>query len=324
MSTFDNHQQPLLAKALASTASAIFITDQNGKIVWVNDAFSRLSGFSAEDVIGCTPAILQSGKHGPAFYTQLWRTILAGNVWQGEMIDQKKDGSFYTVDEIITPLFDEQGQITHFIAIQHDITQRKRESEHDHQLAYHDILTGLPNRLSLLDLQQQAISQAGRTQHMIATLFVDLDRFKPVNDTFGHHMGDQLLIAVGERLRAAVRQSDVIARFGGDEFAILVTKLPDVEIAAALARKLLHTLSRPFLVRGQKLSIGASIGIVVYPAAGKDPETLLMNADKAMYEAKCQGGNSFHVFDATLSQDAGAESQVPAMPLPGHHRPANR
>ena len=128
MSNPGNPQQDLLAKALASVANAIFIADEAGKIVWINDAFSRLSGFSAEDVIGCTPAILNSGKHGAAFYTQLWRTILAGNVWQGEIVDQKKDGSLYTVDEIITPLFNEYGVITHFIAIQHDITQRKQES----------------------------------------------------------------------------------------------------------------------------------------------------------------------------------------------------
>jgi diguanylate cyclase (GGDEF)-like protein/PAS domain S-box-containing protein len=291
-------QQSLLAKALASTASAIFITDGAGQIVWINDAFSRLSGYGPEDAIGHTPAILQSGKQNYAFYTQLWETLLEGKVWQGEIIDQRKDGSLYTVDEIITPLFDQQGQITHFIAIQHDITQQKRLGEQDRHLAYHDALTDLPNRTHFLTMQQQAISHAKRTQHMLATLFLDLDRFKPVNDDFGHHMGDLLLAAVAERLRAALRQSDAIARFGGDEFAILLTSLPDTEAAVALARKLLDALARPFVLRGQKIEIGASIGIAIYPTDGEDPETLLMNADKAMYQAKYRGGNNYLLYSA--------------------------
>lgn len=302
----DNPQQSppqfLLAHALASAANAIFITDETGQIIWVNDAFSRLSGYSMEDTIGHTPAILQSGKQNTSFYAQLWRTILAGNVWQGEVVDRRKDGSFYTVDEIITPLFNEQGQITHFIAIQHDITQRKQESDQDHHLAYHDALTGLPNRAYFLGEQQQAISHAKRNQQMVATLFLDLDNFKPINDTFGHSAGDQLLIAVAERLRAAVRRGDTVARFGGDEFAVLLTDLVDTKIATMLACKLLDTLSRTFVLRGQKMNISASIGISIYPNDGTEPETLLMNSDKAMYQAKFYGGNNYQLYDAAASQ----------------------
>jgi diguanylate cyclase len=291
----------LLAHALASTASAILITDRSGEIIWINDAFSRLTGYLPEDVIGRTPAVLQSGKQSYAFYSELWKTILEGNVWQGEVVDQRKDGSLYTVDEIITPLFDQQGGITHFIAIQHDITQQKKSSERDHHLAYHDALTDLPNRLHFLDLQQQAISYARRTQNMVATLFLDLDRFKPVNDMLGHHTGDLLLSAVAERLRSAVRQADVVARFGGDEFAVLLTNLPDADIAVGLAGKLLEVLARPFVLRGEKIEISASIGIALYPADGEDPDTLLMNADKAMYQAKCRGGNRYQLYGETAS-----------------------
>lgn len=301
MNHSDNSQQHLLAQALAATANAIFITDDAGRIVWTNDAFNRLSGYSQEDTIGRTPAILQSGKQSHSFYTEMWQTILGGKIWQGEVIDQKKDGSLYTVDEIITPLFNDEGTITHFIAIQHDISQRKKESERDHHLAYHDVLTNLPNRTHFLGMQQQAISHAKRTQHMLATLFLDLDKFKPVNDKLGHHTGDQLLSAVAERLRSAVRQGDIVARFGGDEFAILLTDLPDREVATVLAQKLIDTLSRPFVLRGQKINIGASIGIAVYPDDGENPETLLMNADKAMYQAKCHGGSNYQLYDAALS-----------------------
>ncbi|MES2534819.1 MAG: sensor domain-containing diguanylate cyclase [Pseudomonadota bacterium] len=294
-------EQSLLAQALTATANAIFITDQAGRIVWTNNAFSRLSGYSREDAIGCTPAILQSGQQSQTFYRHLWQTIHAGKVWQGEVVDQRKDGSPYTVDEVITPLFDKQGRITHFIAIQHDITRQKQESDHDRYLASHDVLTGLPNRAHFLDVQQQAIWHARRTQHMLATLFLDLDKFKPINDTLGHHIGDQLLAAVAERLRAAVRQADVVARIGGDEFAILLTSLPSTDIATTLARKLLDTLSRPFVLRGQKIEISASIGIALYPADGDDPQALLMHADKAMYQAKCAGGNRYQLYSDVLA-----------------------
>jgi diguanylate cyclase len=288
--------QSLLAHALASTASAILITDSSGEIVWINEAFSRLSGYQPDELLGRTPSILKSGKQSYAFYSELWQTILEGKVWQGEVVDQRKDGSLYTVDEIITPLFDQQGGITHFIAIQHDITQQKIDSEREHHLAYHDALTDLPNRLHFLGLQRQAISYARRTQHMIATLFLDLDRFKPVNDTLGHHVGDLLLSAVAERLRSAVRQADVVARFGGDEFAVLLTNLPDAGVAVTLTRKLLDILGQPYVLRGQRIDIGVSIGIAIYPTDGQDSETLLMNADKAMYQAKCRGGNNYQLY----------------------------
>jgi diguanylate cyclase (GGDEF)-like protein/PAS domain S-box-containing protein len=292
----------LLAHALAAIANAIFITDDASKIVWVNDAFCKLSGYTAQETIGRTPAMLQSGRQDHAFYAQLWRTIRAGQVWQGEIDDARKDGSVYTVDEVITPLHDAEGAVTHFIVIQHDITQRKQQIEREHRLAYHDVLTGLPNRTALREAQQKAISQAQRKRHMLATLFIDLDGFKPVNDSLGHHTGDQLLAAVAERLRGGVRQVDTIARFGGDEFAVLVADLQDGAVAEALARKLLDALAQPFALRGRHVKISASIGIALYPADGEDPETLLMHADKAMYQAKCRGGNHYQLYDPTFSQ----------------------
>jgi diguanylate cyclase (GGDEF)-like protein len=238
----------------------------------------------------------------------MWQTIMAGQVWQGEIADQRKDGSPYTVEEVITPLFDEAGIVTHFLAIQHDVTHRRKESERDHYLAYHDVLTGLPNRAFFLDMQQKIISHAKRTQHMIATLFLDLDGFKPVNDNFGHDMGDQLLVAVAERLRAAVRQADTVARFGGDEFAVLITDIADVKIVALLARKLVDILSKPFVLRGHKFEVRASVGIAIYPSDGDSAQTLLAHADQAMYRAKYDGGNRFRFYGP--ESDQGRDKQI--------------
>ena len=293
--------QALLARALATVANAIFITDHTGKIIWANDAFVRLSGFSLDELLRHSPTILKSGNQGADFYAQLWQTIQAGKVWQGEIVDRRKDGSLYTVDEVITPLFNDVGNITHFIALQHDITGRKQESARAHYLAFHDTLTELPNRASFFELQEQALAHASRNKHMLATLFLDLDKFKPVNDTMGHHIGDLLLVAVAERMRAAVRKADTVARIGGDEFAILIGDLEDAEVATRLTHKLLDTLSRPFVVLGQEIQVSASIGISIYPADGEDPGSLLIHADQAMYAAKCHGGNSYRLYDASLS-----------------------
>ena len=302
-------QEPLLAQALTSTATAIFITDCNGKFVWLNDAFSKLSGYAWEDLIGHTPALLKSGRQPDTFYAQLWQTLQSGHVWQGEIVDQRKDGVLYIVDEVITPLFNACGAITHFIAIQHDITRRKAENDHDHQLAYQDFLTGLPNRASFTRCQQQAVTEAALHRKQLATLFVDLDHFKPVNDLYGHQTGDELLVAVAERLHAAVRHEDLVARIGGDEFAIVLRRLPDRGIASALAQKIIGTVSAPYAIQGRDIRIGASIGIAVYPEDGKTPATLMEHADQAMYRAKSLGGNRYQFYAAAL--DSACSPDIP-------------
>ncbi len=286
-------QEALLARALTATATAIFITDGAGTIVWVNAAFSRLCGHDMNAMIGAAPSLLRSGKQSDAFYEHLWQTLTSGNVWQGEIVDRRRDGSLYTVDEIITPLFDEHGAITHFIAIQHDVTRRKEEGERDRQLAYQDFLTGLPNRASFFLFHQRAIEQAGCNRQVLATLFLDLDNFKPVNDMLGHTAGDDLLIAVAERLRGAVRHADLVARVGGDEFAIVLVDLPGLDVAHLLAQKLVDAVAQPFVLQGKRITIGVSIGITVFPQDGSEPETLLTRADRAMYQAKCMGGGTF-------------------------------
>jgi diguanylate cyclase (GGDEF)-like protein len=190
-------------------------------------------------------------------------------------------------------LFDAKGQITHYIAIQHDITDNKREIEQHKALAYHDSLTGLPNRLQFLDSLNQAIAQHERLHKHFALMFVDLDRFKPVNDTWGHHVGDMLLMAVAKRLRVAMRRTDILARLSGDEFTVIESRLLKQDDAARLAGKLITTLNRPFRLEGHLIEIGASAGIAVYPDDATTGEALLQCADAAMYRAKAAGRNRF-------------------------------
>jgi diguanylate cyclase (GGDEF)-like protein/PAS domain S-box-containing protein len=286
----------LLAKALASVANAIFITDQRGCIVWANDAFSRLSGYSQQEAIGQTPSLLKSGKQDPSFYRELWQTIVAGSVWRGEVVERHKDGSYFTVDEVITPLRDDRGAITHYIAIQHDITRHKQESERERYLAYHDTLTGLPNRAQFLDVLEQAVANARAARKSLALLYVDIDNFKSVNDTLGHEGGDRLLVAVAERLSAAVRKTDTVARLGGDEFAILQTDFISTDVATLSGRKLLNSVSQPFVLDGHKVYASVSIGIAMYPVDGERAQDLLRNADQAMYRAKNQGRNRYQLY----------------------------
>lgn len=291
----------LLAKALATAADPIFIADHTGCIVWVNAAFSERSGFSPQEAVGQTPSFLKSGKHDASFYLDLWQTILAGRVWRGEVVERRKDGSLYTVDEVITPLRDDKTTVTHFVVIQRDISLRKQETEREHFLAYHDALTGLYNRVLFMDLVQQAISQSRHSLQPLALLYLDIDNFKLVNDTFGHQTGDRLLVAVAERLSAAVRKTiDTVARLSGDEFAILQTGLKDSQAALSLARKLLHSISQPFVLDGRTVQTGVSIGIAIYPTDGELPEDLLINADKAMYLAKRRGRGDCQLHDAAL------------------------
>ncbi|RJG07836.1 sensor domain-containing diguanylate cyclase [Noviherbaspirillum cavernae] len=289
----------MLANALSCAANAIFLTDRTGHIVWANEAFCRLSGYSLQEVLGYTPAMVNSGMQSDSFYADLWRTILTGNAWRGRMVERRKNGALYSVEETITPLRDEQGVITHFIAIQLDMTLQKEGSEHEreHYLAYHDVLTGLPNRTMFVNLEQQALSYAKREQLALALLFLDLDRFKEVNDVFGHIVGDRLLLAVAERLMAAIRKSDTVARFGGDEFAILIPNLADTGVAVNLARKLTAIIAQPFRITERELHIGVSIGIAIYPDDGDTPEELMKKADEAMYRAKKNGGNTFRFPD---------------------------
>ncbi|MEO8158415.1 MAG: sensor domain-containing diguanylate cyclase [Betaproteobacteria bacterium] len=296
--------QALLAKALALLDDPIFITDHDGHIVWVNEAFTVRSGYAPQEAIGRKPSLLGSGKQDASFYTALWETILAGRVWRGEVMERCKDGSLYVVEEVISPLRDADGTITHFAAIQHDVTLRKQATERERFLAYHDALTGLANRVLFLDLLQQAMARTAQHKRTLAVLFMDIDRFKQVNDSFGHDVGDSLLAAIALRLKAGVRKTvDAVARLSGDEFAILQSDLHDEQEAVALARKLIQSISQPFVLQGHAVRVSASIGIAIYHDPGETPQELLRRADKAMYLAKKNGLDNCQLYDRALCEN---------------------
>ncbi|MBI3898907.1 MAG: diguanylate cyclase [Gammaproteobacteria bacterium] len=292
----------LLANALTAIDNPVFIADRQGHIVWVNDAFCRISGYPSDEIIGKNPRILKSGVQDTAFYRKLWETILAGNTWRDDIVERRKDGNLFTVEQVITPLRNHTGVITHYVAIHHDVTRRKQEIEHERHLAYHDALTGLPNRALFFDTLKQAFAKSGRLPNSLAVLYVDIDNFKSINDTLGHHGGDSLLLTVADRLRAAVRKTDTVARLGGDEFAVLQADVDGPEIADKLAAKLLDTISRPFMIDGHKVHASVSIGVAIHPGDGDNAQDLLDNADQAMYQAKNQGRNNYRRHCPTASR----------------------
>lgn len=287
--SFEHEQLRLLSAALASAANAVFITDREGRIQWVNEAFSRLSGYSAQEVLGATPRVLKSGVHDHAYYEKLWSTIQAGEVFTSQTTERRKDGSLYTVRQIITPIRDSTGEITHFIATHEDISDALAAQQRIAHLAHFDAVTGLPNRTLFFDRLAQALAASRRQGDKVALLFLDLDRFKPVNDTYGHAVGDLLLKAVAERLSRCVRETDTVARIAGDEFTIILPGIHDREDVARIGDKILQTMNEPFQVQGHTLTIGVSIGIAVFPDDAPDAEGLLRCADDAMYAAKAAG-----------------------------------
>ncbi len=286
----------LQGTAMASIAHAVFITDCNGRIKWVNKAFTRLSGYPAEEVYGQTPCLLKSGKHDTSFYQSIWQTILSGEVWRGEIVNRRKDGGLYTVQQTITPLRDIQGKVFRFVAIHEDITDKKQSEAHIHYMAYYDTLTNLPNRSLFYDRLQQELVHAHRNGRMLAVMFLDLDRFKVINDTLGHTYGDLVLKAIAERLKGCVRKSDTISRWGGDEFIFIITNITQPQDVAFIAHKIFNEMSSPFQLEERELYITPTIGIAVYPLDASDAENLIKKADTAMYHGKERGRNTFKFY----------------------------
>ena len=287
-------QLGLLSTALENAGNAVFITNQDGLIKWVNDAFTTLTGYSADESIGQSPHILSSGEQGIQYYIELWKRLLSGERWSSEIVNRKKDGSLYIAQQTITSIYDEHGDIQSFIAIQEDISDKREAEERIKHLALHDPLTDLPNRSLFNDRLDQAIHNADRNRTKVGLMFIDLNLFKQVNDTYGHNAGDDLLKMVSERLLKLIRASDTLARIGGDEFTLIVNSVAEPHDLKLIANKIIAVIEKPFEVLGHKVEIGCSIGGAIYPTNAADNESLLKKADSAMYRAKKSSTDNYY------------------------------
>ncbi|EPR40233.1 diguanylate cyclase/phosphodiesterase with PAS/PAC sensor(s) [Desulfovibrio sp. X2] len=301
-----NEKLGLMAEVFLHSLDGILITDAKGAILQVNPAFSRITGYAPEEVLGQNPRVLKSDRHEEGFYGDMWQNLLRDGQWEGEIWNRRKNGEAYPEWLSISAIRGEDGQVAHFVAVFHDISEIKRSEELMKHQAYHDALTGLPNRLLLLDRLGVSISHAKRAGTRLTLLFLDMDNFKTVNDSLGHSLGDLLLMAFAHRLRRLLREQDTVARLGGDEFVVLVEDVESEAAAVAVGERILEALRRPFTVKHHELFITASIGITLYPEDGDTPETLLKNADLAMYRAKEQGRNSCQLFTPAMNERAHA------------------
>ncbi len=285
-----------LSRALDQTDDMVMITDKNGCIEYVNAAFELHTGYGLDEVVGKNPALLASGEHDPAFFEEMWQTILGGGVFKGVFSNRRKDGSLFAEEKTITPITDSRQRITHFVSTGRDITEKLQIDERLNHLVNHDMLTDLPNMVSFRERLQDALHRAGRRNHQIGLIIMDLDRFKVVNDTLGHHVGDDLLRLVADRLRDAFRISDTLARLGGDEFAVLVEPVTEQGDLLPVLQKLQDLFSEPFLVQERPIYTTVSMGVCMFPNDGEDVHGLIKNADTAMFRAKKLGGNCFEIY----------------------------
>jgi diguanylate cyclase (GGDEF)-like protein/PAS domain S-box-containing protein len=280
---------------------AILITDAEARILTINPAFSRASGYALEEVRGKNPRIFSSGRHDKVFYREMWESMQRLGTWSGEIWDRHKDGHVYPKWMKVLVIQDEDQEVAYYLAISTDISARKEAEENIRHLAYYDILTGLPNRTLLHDRINQQLAAAHRDQQTFALLFIDLDRFKYINDSMGHAMGDQLLQSVANRIVNVVREGDTVSRIGGDEFVILLREA-DADGAAHVAQSILNILQKnPHEVASMRITVQASIGISLYPENGHDIGTLIKHADVAMYRAKEEGRNNFKFFTPEMN-----------------------
>lgn len=286
------------------TREGVLVTDAQGLIVHVNRAFMEITGYSREDVMGERPSLFKSGRHSSNFYQQVFQTLERTGEWSGEIWNRRKSGEIYPQWQTIRVIHNDQGQVSHYVAVFSDISAIK-DSEHElAHLAHHDPLTDLPNRLLFTDRAEQALASAQVHKRGCALLLMDLDHFKIINDSLGHNVGDQLLKAVGERLKGLFGPGMTLARLGGDEFAVLAESCPQVVQAAALAQRMLDAMKEPFVFDGNQLFISASIGISLFPSDALSAEQLLRNADSAPFKAKSAGREGYALYTEELTAHA--------------------
>ena len=303
-----NEEDLRIAATAFETHEGILITDLNHVVLKVNRAFTQLTGYSMEEAIGQTPDFLKSGRHDESFHDDMWKIIDRDKYWQGEIWSRRKNGEIYPISLTTTAVTDANDQVTHYVSVFSDITQRKKSEEEIHRLAFYDPLTGLPNRSLLQDRLQQALNLSARLRKYGALLFIDLDNFKTLNDTKGHNIGDLLLIEVAKRLQGCVRDADTVARLGGDEFVVMLEGMDEeatkaAEIARDIAEKVLSLMNEPFTLQEFEHHSSCSIGISLFLGNATCMDDLFKHADSAMYQAKTLGRNTICFFDPAMQAE---------------------
>ena len=297
-----SEQLTLAASVFENSAEGIMITDIHNRLVSVNKAFHAITGYGVE-VLGCNPKILASNRHSQDFYGEMWRSLAESGKWQGEVWNKRSNGEEYVVRMNISVVLNE-GKVVNYVGMFSDVTRDKEVEERINFMAHHDFLTGLPNRVLLEDRMSQLVARASRSGEGFAVAFLDLDKFKLVNDALGHDIGDKLLKEVASRLLAVVRATDTVSRQGGDEFVLLLTGMHTAHDLVLVATKLIRSLGRPYVLNGHRLVVTPSIGLSVFPTDGRTPAELIKNADTAMYHAKNSGRNNFQFFTEDLNIQA--------------------
>ncbi|HHO2138531.1 TPA: EAL domain-containing protein [Legionella pneumophila] len=293
-----------LTRALEQSPVLVIITDKTGTIEYVNAKVIEQTGYRKEELIGGNTRILRSGQTPHETYKTMWEQLANGEEWHGELLNKNKSGEHFWVSAIISPIRNENEEITHYLAVMEDVTQKKSYEEMLKHQATFDNLTNLPNRLYAFNKLGRAISKAHINNQKLAVLFLDLDEFKQINDSLGHAIGDLLLKALSERFLSVIRQTDTIARLGGDEFMMILENIMQDTDAESIAKKCREVCSQPFIIESQELRVSTSIGIAIYPHHGKDAKTLMRNADTAMYQSKIRGKNNWTVFQNTMVEEA--------------------
>lgn len=292
----------LAASLFHNSAEGVLVTDAEGIIVSVNPAFTNLSGYTEREALGQKPRLMRSDRHGADFYDAMWQSLLDTGGWQGEIWNRKKSGEVYLEWLTINRIDDSEGNPVRYASVFHDITDMRLADDHIRHMALHDALTGLGNRTLLQERLQHGLERAKREGTGMAVMFMDLDRFKTVNDTFGHEVGDLLLQEVARRIKARLRSSDTLARLGGDEFVVLLEIVDSPSVCATLAGEIIAVVSQPMDLHGHGVQVGASVGIALFPKDAGNALDLMKSADMAMYAAKLAGRNTYRMFQAEMQE----------------------
>ncbi|WP_339650161.1 putative bifunctional diguanylate cyclase/phosphodiesterase [Halopseudomonas pelagia] len=300
----DNERLQQAAVVFDSTNEGVVVSDSRNRIINVNNAFCRITGYEHDEVVGQKPSVLKSGWHDELFYRDMWEALSRCGSWQGEVWNRRKNGEIYPQWQSINTVKDRTGKLTHYVAVFSDISVLKQSRQEIDFLAHHDPLTRLPNRLLLTERLTNALVRAKRREQRLGLIFIDLDRFKTVNDSLGHAAGDELLRIAGERMLGLCREEDTLARLGGDEFVILVENLAETDDITPIAQRLQRGFARPFDINGQRIHLSVSLGMSIFPEDGQESAELLTNADAAVSQAKSNGRNTYAFYTQALTEKA--------------------